>query len=485
VVVGSLPRMVIRASTFMVASLSLWMLWSRGVGYAGPVFILGCLTLAAVGYREAVRWGDLLNPITVLLVLCGLRFALPTLLISINGEPKIEVIQLMSLEPFDWQLGQMLALAGVAGLTLGWLLVPTRSGGLFSLDLRGPRGAHFVGVLSMCVGILSLLLFVGKNAVVDEAIVAGLFRETSVEAGTGQYFFLSLALISGSVVASRHLIARRPALAWASLIPVAIATLSFFVLGGRVRAAVPLIGAGLLVWYTNQERRGWGRVRLLKTLTLIVVALVVATWFGHLGRLYREGGGLGALEESLSLQGLSDYLDESVYVDVGQLHTLAGATALGEGAAGSLGFVGAITWPVSDFLNQPTGGAGVFILEKTSGMEFVAGLHPTLIGDAYLSLGFVGLVVITVGFGAITKLWYVRFRSGRIDPCLYVVGHIYLVRLLLESVDKWGETIVVLLFTLSTLAVARFLFGVEAHPVQGLQPLEGGGDSRKPEVLAH
>lgn len=476
--------MLIRASVFVVAVLSLWMVSSRGVAYAGPVFILGCLSLGVVAYREAVRWRDLLNPITVLLVLCGLRFALPALLITINGEPTIEVIQLMSLEPFDWQLGQMLALAGVAGLTLGWLVVPSRSDSLTFPDLRGPRGAHFIGALAMCVGILSLLLFVGENTVVDEAIVAGLFRQTTVQAGTGQYFFLSLALISGSVVATRYLLARRPALSWASWIPVAIATLSFFVLGGRVRAAAPLIGAGLLVWYMNQERRGWGRVRVLRTLTWIVAALVLATWFGHLGRLYREGGGLGALEESLSLQGLSDYLDESVYVDVGQLHTLAGAAALGEGAAGTLGFVGAITWPVSDFLNQPTGGAGVFILEKTSGMEFVAGLHPTLIGDSYLSLGVVGLVVITVGFGAVTKMWYVRFRSGKLDPCVYVVGDIYLARLLLESVDKWGETIVVLLFTLSTLALARFLFGVEAHPIQGPDRLEAAGRMSEREVLA-
>jgi hypothetical protein len=475
--------MVARWGTFVVAVLSVWMLWSRGVAHAMPVFVLGCLSLAILGYREALKWRDLLNPLTVLLVLSGLRFALPALLVSINGEPNIEVIQLMSLEEFDWQLGQMLALAGVSGVALGWSLIPPRIGSE-PLTLRGPRGGFYVGIVAMCVGIISLFLFIGGNTLVDEAIVAGVFRETSVQAGTGRYFFLSLTLISGSVVATRYLLTRSTMI-FASLAPVAIATVSFFVLGGRVRAAVPLIGAGLLIWYLRQQRRGWGRARLGRILISMGIALLLATWFGHLGRLYRGGEGLRALGESLSLQGLSDYVEESVYVDVGQLHTLAGATALGAGAAGNDSFIGAITWPVSDLLNQPSAGAGVFILERTSRMQFVAGLHPSLIGDSYLSFGITGLILFTVGFGAISKLWYVRFRSGSLDPCLYVLGEICSVRIFLESVDKWGETVVTLTFTLSILAVARFMFGQETELRDGFESAEAAASHREPPALVH
>lgn len=450
--------MIARWGAFLAGILSLSMLWSRDVSYATPVFLLGCVSLALLGYREAAAWRDLLNPLSVLLALCGLRFALPAFLIALYGEPDNDIVKLMSLEEFDWRMGQLLAMAGVSGVAFGWLVVPSRIDRAAVLSLRGPRGGFYVGIVSMCVGLISLFLFVGANAFVDEAIVAGAFRQTSVQAGTGQYFFLSLALTSGSVIASRYLL-MNGSTTWGALVPAGIATLFFFILGGRVRAAAPLVATAVLIWYMRQESGGWGRARVGKTLAWVLLALVVATWFGHVGLLYRGGEGLSALGESLSLQSLSDYAEESVYVDVGQLHTLAGATALGGGAAGREGFVGALIWPVSDFLGQPFGGAGVFILEKTSGMEFVAGLHPSLIADAYLSYGFMGLVVVTVAFGAASKLWYVRFRSGAMDACLYVLGVIYLVRILLESVDKWGETLVVLLFTLATLVFARLLFG--------------------------
>jgi hypothetical protein len=197
----------------------------------------------------------------------------------------------------------------------------------------------------------------------------------------------------------------------------------------------------------------------------IVIAVVVGLWFGNLGQLYRGGSGVGALRESLSVQTLSDYAERTIYEDIGQLHALAGATLIGPGRMEINTFLSAISWPLPDLLDLPQSSAGAFIVQDTMGFfdGHQWGFHASLMGDSYLNFGVPGMVLIVMGFGVLVKLLYVRFRTGILRAPVYVLAATYTCRIFLESVEKWGELVPVLVYLYAALYAARLIYG-ESRP---------------------
>jgi hypothetical protein len=452
--------MLVQWSTFSALALGAFILSSGEVALAPAVFVLGYLAIFSAAAAEARLWKDVLNPLTVLLFLCAMRFSIPALLFGVQVNPQVELYQLMHLRDNDLQLGHLMAVTGMLGVSAGWLLLSGKGGAAGRLNFVLPRGIQHIALVAMALGTASLLLFVGQNILVDEAVVEGSFRTTTVEAGTGQFFFLALALISGSVLLSCYVLINERQSWWTCLIPAGASTLSFLVLGGRARAALSLIAVLLLIYYKRMESSEW-KVSVKRLAQWAVIATVFALWFGNLGQLYREGEGLSALKDSVSLSELGDYAENAVFEDIGQLHALAGAASVGPGVInGNELFVRALSWPVSDLLDLSVISAGVFIVEATMGFQGGRwGVHSSVIGDAYLSYGVLGVVVAGVLFGMLIKALYVKFRKGSVKAPIYVLAAVYSFRVFLESIDKWAEALVVVAFGYATLRIAQFLFG--------------------------
>lgn len=421
-----------------------------------PVFLaIGYGGVVAGLYRTVRQSRDVLNPVMLVLVLAFVRFVIPAIIVS-GGGPRVELFRLMGLTSADWLLGHVLGLTGMLGVMTGWLAFPRRLDRGGRLRFALPRGVGLTAVLGMVLGLVSLIAFVRTNVVsVSSTVIEGSFRGTEIQEGSGPLFFLSLVLISSSVVAGTYLLATRPARRWIVFIPAVLAALGFFVLGGRVRAVISLLGAIFILWYRRREDREWGRSILSPMVKGLVVGLPLLILLAYVGTLYRESG-LAAVERAFDLGGLQRYTEQSFLLDFGHLHALAAAVHIGPGPLGGQSFW-ALLWPISDIVGLATPSPGIYLVGETIG--FPTGttwaFHSTLPGDAYLNFGAGGTVLATLLFGLFIRFVYGRFRAGRLHVAIYALAAPYLLRVFLESIEKWGEGVVVVVAASVIMAAGR------------------------------
>jgi hypothetical protein len=97
----------------------------------------------------------------------------------------------------------------------------------------------------------------------------------------------------------------------------------------------------------------------------------------------------------------------------------------------------------------------MFIIETLEGFhsERKWGLHASLIGDAYLNFGLVGILLIMPLFGLLARLLYVKLRGGTLNAAPYAFVVIYGVNLFLKSIESWPHLLTGLVFML---AILRF-----------------------------
>jgi oligosaccharide repeat unit polymerase len=412
-------------------------------------------------------WRDPFNPLCLVLAVGFVRFFLPGILLLVGVEPGGEVglfFHLMKLSNDDWAWGHALSLLGVLGLVLGWLATQPRSIPGVPLKFHVTGGVRYASYAGMLIGFLALLAFVGMNASVG-VIASGGFREATIQEGTGKYFFLTYLLIAGSVLISGDLLTHGRK--WLSLLPVSVATILYWVLGGRGRAIFSLAVALLMLWYLTREERSWRRL-LIRPVSILIAALIpiILVWLSYVGSMYRGGLGSRALVEGFSLAGLWAYVQGSIFTDLGQLHSIAGAIAIGPGVLNGHTFYGSLTWPLSAFLPIPGRSAGVFIIETLVGFGKGEkwGVNASLIGDAYLNFGLTAVVLVMLLSGALLKLLYVKFRNGSLHIAIYAIALFSALQICFLSIDKWPHALVTLAFTYFLILVGNTFFQVPRAP---------------------
>jgi len=429
------------------------MLWLLPVYFSVAYIILGITLLSVVRLSR-----DVLNPLLLVLCLGIIRFSVPGFL-ALKSDPDFLVFQLMRLERDTWILGHALALAGLLGVVVGWLLPLQLFGSRqrlpaigASLNMGLSRGVPYAASLGMLLGLAALFVFVGSHVSVSEAVSTGEMRGTEIQEGTGKYFHLSLMLIASSVVFSSYLMERRY-IWWIACLPAIVAAVSFGVLGGRVRTFVPIACVVLLLWYRRNELKVPVRIGF-------ALALVLLPVFSYVGQLYRGGLGVDAFARIFSVSSLTEYVNYAVWLEWGQLHSLAGAILVGPGVLEGRTFT-ALLWPLTKFVELSGKSAGVFIVQTLVGMgERKWSLHATLIGDAYLNFGILGVFVVTAVFGLLLSNAYKAFRQGAIGAPYYSLALFYSLRIFFESVEKWGEGLVMIVFAFLLIKVGPRLLNI-------------------------
>jgi oligosaccharide repeat unit polymerase len=440
-----------------------------GQPYLLPIFLTIGYSVVLFAFVRAIRiWRDIFNPLCLVLVIGFIRFSCPGFLLLSGVEPPAEIglfFQLMRLSDGDWQWGHALALTGLLAVVLGWILVPGRwvNGKRLNFHLAG--GVKYAALAGMIVGAAALLIFIRGNASLD-VVMSGDFRGTTVREGTGNYLYLGYMLMASSVLLSAYLLTRNGK--WISLVPVIVAALLYWVLGGRARAITPLASGLVLLWYVSREQRGWDRLAFKPVHTLLApVSILCAVWVLHIGDLYRGGWGIRAFPESLSLSGLWGYITGSIFMELGQLHSLAGAFAIGPGVLAGLTFIGSLSWPLEKLLPVPGRSAGIFIVETLMGFDDDRrwGLNASLIGDAYLNFGLVGVAIVMVLFGMLLKLLYVKFREGILQSPVYALALLHGLQIFWASIDVWPQTLTVMAFTLFVILLGNTIFQVRSAEI--------------------
>ena len=71
-----------------------------------------------------------------------------------------------------------------------------------------------------------------------------------------------------------------------------------------------------------------------------------------------------------------------------------------------------------------------------------------------------GVLLVSASFGMVLKLIYSGFRQGHIDGCYYSLAAIYCLRIFYESVEKFGEMLVVLTFAFAIIRLGETVFNI-------------------------
>lgn len=468
------PWLATSAAAIGVAAVS-----SRNVGLI-PVFLLIAYPIVGLGAIGGVRQTrDLFNPLSLLLALLAIRFSLPAVVLFTKNysTPEYPIFSAMHLGYEDWLFGHVLALLGMLGLIVGWHLTGWRSVPVSVRPPTLPPGTWLIATISGLLGLLALALFVQGNvgdSGLAQTIEQGSFRGVVVQEGTGVFFLVSFLLIVGATVLTAHLISEGQSIA-VSLIPVVLAAVVFFFLGGRARAATPLVTGLLMAWYASVGR-GTLRPSLTRGLKWLTLILFVLVWLAAFGQLYRGAGGLSTIGDSIT--DMPQYLESGALVDFGHLHALAGASTIPPGELRGSTFVSSLLWPVSDLVGFKAENPGALLIRRTVGPQLRSwGLHTSLIGDSYLNFGAPAIVFVSALFGAGLKVVYRRFREGRMVAPLYALVFVYAVRIFVEGITKWSEALIIVVLTLSIFLVSKLLFrqSTRQNPPYPSPEVERGG----------
>jgi hypothetical protein len=449
------------ASSFFFGTVVLWSGQSFYLRYFVPVAYAAMVFSTGTSVRV---WRDPFNPLCLALGVGFVRFFLPGILLLAGVEPMAEVQQffdLMKLSDDDWAWGHALSLLGVLGMVLGWLATqPALSQGM-SLKFHVTSGVRYASWAGMLVGFLALLAFLLMNASPD-VIASGGFRQTTIQEGTGKYFFLTYFLIAGSVLISSDLLTRGRK--WLSLLPVTVAATLYWMLGGRGRSLFALAVWLLMLWYFTTEKRNWRKLSIRPTnISAAALLAVITVWLSYVGSLYRGGLGSSAFIQGLSLSGLWEYVQTGIFTDLGQLHSLAAAMVIGPGVLNGQTFYGSLTWPLSAFFPIPGRSAGVFIVETLVGFGKgeTWGVNASLIGDAYLNFGLMAVLLVMLVSGAALKILYLRFRNGGLHVAIYAIALLSGLQICFLSIEKWPQTLVTVAFTYFLIFIGHTLFRVQ------------------------
>jgi oligosaccharide repeat unit polymerase len=453
-------------ATFTALLLGLAALWSAQAWLVPLFFGTGYTAIFYAFIRTTDVWRDVMNPLCLILTLGFLRFFAPGLMFLSGAEPPDEVgsfFQVMQLSDNEWLWGHVLALVGMLAAVLGWLFIQRRATPGRPLEFRLSVGAKYASLAAMWVGFLALLAFFMMNASLGE-IFTGAFRGTTVQVGTGKYFFLAYLLIVGSVFICCYLLTR--GFEWYALIPAGISMLAYWPLGGRGRAVSSVVGGLILLWYLNRERKGWSKLSVRPVHFIIVpLVLLFVTLVFYVGSYTRGSADERELSGGLSIYGLWLYVKSGIYTDLGQLHSLAAAIAIGPGLLGGQTFIGSLSWPLSTVLPIPGRSAGVFIVDTLAGFtdERKWGVAATLIGDAYLNFGISGVLIVMGVYGALLKIVYVKFRQGVMHSVVYALAILYGLQMFWGSIEVWPQALTVLCFASLVTVLGNTVFNLRGQ----------------------
>jgi hypothetical protein len=439
---------------------------ATAIGYYSVITSSGIAWHWCLAYVLVVvgLWAEMRNgwasPLGLFLVLSMMRFGAPGLLLAASEIPVVPFFELLDLTEEDWRTAHGIALLGITSVVWGSLagrrLHPARLfRGVERLgDEVSPDRLLWSAAGASAMGFVGLAAFVSLNSsgTATETVMGGTFRSEEITHGTGVLFHLSLGLIAGSVLLV--MVLRSTGFGGAvSMLPAAVGGLAFFVLGGRARALSPIFG-GLVGLADVRGDRG----RRLRTLGVYLTGAIVVTAVAAVGQAYRGEYGIAALWE-LDSAFFVAYADYAIWLDVGQLHSLAAVQKLEPGALGL-----SVPFNMLGGLGRSLGlsgrSGGVFIIDSLVGEGGRKwGLHSTLIGDSYLSIGVGGIIAACFLFGAwLRALHRWRLAMPALTPlpvAVYAVAVVYSMRVCFESVEKVFEMVVVTAFLVACGVVGR------------------------------
>ncbi len=304
------------------------------------------------------------------------------------------------------------------------------------------------------VGLTALVLFLIINVgSLGAAAIDGNMRSTEVTLGTGYLWYVGLAVIPSSVVFAYSQYQQTGRLSWVMWVPAIVAFFALTLLGGRVRALIPLTGIGFLFLRIKHLDRP-----SLKGIMVIMAGVLVLFLYLPIGEAYRTGGIDAVLQ--LGFERFTEYMLWSIPGEMGQLHGPYLAIAHGEGYLEGQTYR-VLLWPLSDFFNWGSKNTGVLIRDFAVGegtYQKSWGFHASLIGDAILNFGRWFIPIKFAIFGCVMGWIQSNRRRGVLIIPISILSTLGLVRSFSESTDKIPEIYVYIGMVYAILLCTRFFW---------------------------
>jgi hypothetical protein len=393
-------------------------------GRAPEAVSLAVLVLvAALAVHAARFFSDALNPLTVLLVLVLVRLGLPSLLLLDPHmlPPAGTPLNDFSVTRDELIEAQELALLGVLAVIAGWYACPRRAiagaESVFHLMGRVPTGDPRMipsALAAFAGGVIAAIVYLALNfGDPVGAAAAGVAREGAL-AGTSRYGFAAVALLTtSSTVLVLYAAQRRPPLPWAAtLSPALVATAILTVFGGRVVALTPL-GLGLVgaryLRHEDPSQMTHRRRTLGKPLAAVLLVTALVAYAAFVPQ-YRGGGGASALADVLNPSALGEYVEFSIWTELGTLHPYALAHRVGAGSLDGATYP-ALLGLFGSLLGLEGDRPGSVLVERLGlgASDADWGFHTGIVVDVFLNSGM-GPAVLAAGlFGALLRAEYEAF----------------------------------------------------------------------------
>lgn len=369
-------------------------------------------------------------------VIWFLRYFIPNLFVVGSSNSVLAMVGMTDVGQF--QVASVVANAATL-VTLG-------SASLFgriSIPTIQPSGLSWaklslVALAMFGVGLTALALFLVINVgSLAAAAIDGSMRSTEVTRGTGYLWYLSLAVIPCSMLFAYSQYQRTGRFTLAMWVPAIIAFLALSLLGGRVRALIPLAAVSFLFMRLKLLDRP-----SLKGAMVIVAGVLVLVFYLPIGMAYRSGGIDVVLQ--LGFDKFIEYMLWTIPGEMGQLHGPYLAIAYGEGFLNGQTYR-TLLWPLSDFFSWGSKNTGVLIRDLAVGegtYQQSWGFHASLIGDAILNYGRWFIPIKFAIFGFVIGWIQSSRRRGAIIFPISILSTIGLVRSFSESTDKIPEVYV-------------------------------------------
>lgn len=437
-----------------------------------PVFLLDLAVLVDTAVFLIRRDRDMLQPLSLILVVFALRVGLPAAMLMAGAVP-VAGVQRNWADPRFWQAGFYLCMAGCSALGVAYLLTPTGVVGTArrALTVRATpasvwRTAQVVMILGGVLWLAYMAANFGGVRGIATALTGGMVRGMRFHTeGTSRYGFIARQfLLWGAVMwgVHRYEATRRVR---AAIVPALVAFVVLITNGGRIAAISAPVLVLLVVWYLKGRRAGVGRVSFARIALWAVgaaAALVLFVAGGLLVKGYRGGGGLQMATRLASFRAVTTELQFSAWYETGFLHPFAFAIREGGGSyhppLARYLFSGYTAYfaGVRDVLKP-----GQLIIQQDLGITSW-GIHTGAFVDLYMGFGVLGAVAGAALLGVVLKLFYARFAQrarGSVELVVYAFTFWHVFWVLFESVvgvvSGWFENSIVLFLLLGVAALLR------------------------------
>lgn len=415
----------------------------------GSLFVLSsAFVFYFIAYGVKVS-GSFLSVQSLVGVIWLLRFFLPNMFVQDTYHPVLLMVGMT--DPVQFQLATVVANAATI-VTLG---ASSMFGAVAKLELIKsdvPWSKFYrFSLVTFGIGLISISLFVIVNVgSLGAAIVDGAMRSTEVIGGTGYLRYLSLALIPGALLFSYCHYQRWRRFSIVAWVPAIVAFFALSLLGGRVRALIPLAAVAFLFMRAkNLDRPS------MRSAAILFSGVVTVLIYMAIGMTYRAGGIETVLQ--LGVEEIVDYVTWTIPGEIGQLHGPYLAIAYGEGRLGGETYR-VLLWPLSEIFGWESRHSGVFVRDLGIGegaYEKNWGFHPSLIGDAIINYGRWFVPFKFAIFGALIGWLQSSKRQGVFAIPLSILVTLGLARAFSESTDKIVEVYIYVVMAYATLFMAR------------------------------